>query len=314
MIRPALSLIALSTLVAARLQLQSFNPGFDAAGRQGCISASENADGAPVVIHDCNTEETAKHDWEVSLFTRQNAGPQQIKVFGDKCLDVKDGANTDGTKLQIWTCTPGSTNQLWISVNDFTFNWAGTDKCIDLTDGNIADGNQLQIWTCVGGPGSQNQKWSGNPVPNTEAPATNFVGGAPNPDLPSMCLSAESNTDGAAIALAECRRVTDTFPNGNQTFVYAQRPLSGPIKTYGGSKCLDVPNGDATNGNKLQLWTCVDGSTNQQWKVNSPNTIEWVGKNKCVDITNGNLTAGNTLQIWDCDTNNDNQSWFPSSL
>ncbi|KAJ8080057.1 hypothetical protein PM082_016884 [Marasmius tenuissimus] len=171
MIRPALSLIALSTLVAARLQIQSGNPAFAAAGRQGCISASENADGAPVVIHDCNTEEVAKHDWELSLFTRQNAGPQQIKVFGDKCLDVKDGINTDGTKLQIWTCTPGSTNQLWISVNDFTFNWAGTNKCIDLTDGNITDGNQLQIWTCVDGSGSPNQKFSGSPVPSTDADA-----------------------------------------------------------------------------------------------------------------------------------------------
>ncbi|KAK1218101.1 hypothetical protein PQX77_019232, partial [Marasmius sp. AFHP31] len=87
------------------------------------------------------------------------------------CLDVKDGVNADGTKLQIWTCTPGSTNQLWISVNDFTFNWAGTNKCIDLTDGDITDGNQLQIWSCVGGSGSPNQKWGGNPIPNTEADA-----------------------------------------------------------------------------------------------------------------------------------------------
>ncbi|KAL0058748.1 hypothetical protein AAF712_014556 [Marasmius tenuissimus] len=127
----------------------------------------------------------------------------------------------------------------------------------------------------------------------------------------SVCLAAESNADGAAVALAVCDHVTDTFPNGNQTFVYAQKPLSGPIKTYGGSKCLDVPNGDATNGNKLQIWSCVQGSANQQWKVNSPNTIEWVGKNKCVDITDGNKTPGNSLQIWDCDTNSDNQSWFP---
>ncbi|KAJ8080058.1 hypothetical protein PM082_016885 [Marasmius tenuissimus] len=174
MIRPALSLIALSTLVAARLQLQSFNPGCTF---ESTPPASKDADGAPVVIHDCNTEELAKHDWEVSLFTRQNSGPQQLKVFGDKCLDVKDGVNADGTKLQIWSCNPGSTNQLWISVQDFTFNWAGTDKCIDITDGNIVDGNQLQIWTCVGGAGSPNQKWSGQKVPNTEGPAAYFVGG-----------------------------------------------------------------------------------------------------------------------------------------
>ncbi|KAK1218100.1 hypothetical protein PQX77_019231 [Marasmius sp. AFHP31] len=234
MIHPALSFIAVSSLVVARLQLQSFNSGFTFQSPPASkdASVSENADGAPVVIHDCNIEELAKHDWEVNLFTRQNSGPQQLK-------------------LHIWSYIPGSTNQLWFSVQDFTFNWAGTDKCIDITNGNIADGNQLQIWTCVGGAGSPNQKWSGQKVPNTEGPAAYLVGGRTSPEIPNMRLSAESNTDGAAIALAECRRVTDSFPNGNQTFVYAQSPLSGPIKTYDGSKCLDVPNGDATNGNKL---------------------------------------------------------------
>ncbi|KAL0058749.1 hypothetical protein AAF712_014557 [Marasmius tenuissimus] len=69
-------------------QLQSLNPGFASAGRQGCMSASEDGDGAAVVIHDCNTEEVAKHDWELSLFGREDAGPQQLRVFGSKARRI----------------------------------------------------------------------------------------------------------------------------------------------------------------------------------------------------------------------------------
>ncbi|KAL0570844.1 hypothetical protein V5O48_011116 [Marasmius crinis-equi] len=310
------ALIALSALVSvasARLQLQSNAPAFDAAGRQGCISASDNLDGAAVVIHDCNTEATAKHDWELSLFTRQNAGPQPITIFnGTKCLDVKDGANADGSKLQIWSCVTGSTNQQWISVNDFTFQWSGTNKCIDLTNGDITDGNQLQVWTCDSA--NTNQKFTGVQVGNAVSRASELVGGPASADRPSLCMTAESNTDGALVSIAACDDIAATFPNGNKTWVFAQSPLSGAIKTFDGSKCLDVRGGSNANGNALQIWTCVEGSTNQQFTVDSPNTITWVGQNKCVDITNGNLTAGNHLQIWDCDASNANQHWFASSL
>ncbi|KAJ7865539.1 ricin B lectin domain-containing protein, partial [Mycena leptocephala] len=130
-----------------------------------CIAAAENADGEPLIIHDCNTEDLVNQDWQVSFFTRQNAGPQQIKVFGDKCIDVTGGVNADGTKLQIWTCDEGNTNQQWTSVTDSTFQWSGTNKCIDLTDGKITDGNVLQIYTCDSA--NSNQKWGGDPNPDT---------------------------------------------------------------------------------------------------------------------------------------------------
>ena len=36
------------------------------------------------------------------------------------------------------------------------------------------------------------------------------------------------------------------------------------IKVFG-NKCLDVTDGNASNGNNLQIWSCVDQSTNQLW-------------------------------------------------
>ncbi|KAJ6465702.1 ricin B lectin domain-containing protein, partial [Mycena sanguinolenta] len=128
-----------------------------------CIGAAENADGQPLIIHNCETESASNIDWDLSFFTgTQSAGPQQIVLFEDKCIDVTNGVNADGTRLQIWTCATDSTNQQWISLSDSTFQWSGTNKCIDLTNGAITDGNVLQIWTCT--TADANQQWTGAPV------------------------------------------------------------------------------------------------------------------------------------------------------
>ncbi|KAG7087988.1 hypothetical protein E1B28_012027 [Marasmius oreades] len=302
----SLSLVAVAA--ASPYQLQTFAPTWESAGKQGCISASSNTAGAPVVIHDCNTEDVANHSWDLSLFTRQDAGPQQVKVFGNKCLDVVNGVNADGAKVQIWDCIDGNTNQLWTDTTASQLQWSGTNKCVDLPSGSVTDGTQLQIWTCASG--NTNQGWGGFDVPNKEFVRERVVGGNPAPNAPLMCMVAESNTDGASVSLALCDHVTDTFPAGNQTWTFPVSPLTGPIRTYGGSKCLDVRGGSDANGTPLQIWSCVDGSTNQQWaRPASSLQLSWVGKNKCVDITNGNFTAGNHLQIWDCDSNNTNQWW-----
>ncbi|KAJ7836696.1 ricin B lectin domain-containing protein [Mycena olivaceomarginata] len=164
--------VSLSLSVAA-VEIQSSNSAFYNAGIQGCIAVADNADGEPLTIHNCNTENLANQDWDVAFYTRQLAGPQQIKIFGDKCIDVKGGVNADGTKLQIWSCVQGSKNQQWISLTDSTFQWSGTNKCIDLSDGKITDGNVLQLWTCDSN--NSNQKWFGAPNPDTEQSAFRAV-------------------------------------------------------------------------------------------------------------------------------------------
>ncbi|KAG7091228.1 hypothetical protein E1B28_010279 [Marasmius oreades] len=319
--RSTLLVLSSIAVVTSAYQLQSNLGKFYAAGKQGCICASDNADGAPVVAHDCNTEDVSKHSWELTLTASENEerGPQQLKVFGNKCLDVKDGVNQDGTKLQIWTCSDKNPNQQWIPVdgvlfNDFTFQWAGTNKCIDLTDGNINDGNQIQIWTCDINQENENQKFGGHKVPNTESYDSILLGGPRDiKGNPSICLVAPNNTDGAPVSIVACDKLAETFPNGNQTWVVPVRPMSGTIKTFGGTKCLDVRDGNDANGNPLQIWTCVEGSTNQQWMFDSAAdtcTISWLGKSKCISIPNGNMTAGNSLQISDCDSTNVYQQWF----
>jgi hypothetical protein len=308
--------VALSAIIvsAAAVEIQSGNGAFFSAGIQGCISVADNADGSPLVIHDCNTEATANQDWQLSFFTRQNAGPEPITIFGDKCIDVTGGVNADGTKLQIWTCSAGNTNQQWISVNNFTLQWAGTDKCIDLTGGSITDGTVLQIWTCS--TGNVNQFWEGERNPDT-VETGNIIGGDSSATGGGpFCITAASDTDGAEVALVGCLNSDfhTTFPNGNITWSLPVAPLTGTITTFN-NKCLDVPNGSNVNGVKLQIWTCAAGNTNQMFQ-NFNNQIEWKGTGKCLDLTDGKSTNGNPIQIWDCAvpaSSNLNQDWFVSS-
>ncbi|KAJ6578662.1 ricin B lectin domain-containing protein [Mycena vulgaris] len=160
MISSALVVLAFA-LSATAIQIQSSNPAFLTAGIRGCISTPRNDNGSPAVIHNCITENNANHDWQLTFFSALKAteGPQPISIFGDKCLDVTGGVNAEGTKLQIWTCAAGNGNQQWISVNDFTLQWAGTNKCIDLTGGVISDGTPLQLWECDSNNG--NHQWLG---------------------------------------------------------------------------------------------------------------------------------------------------------
>ncbi|KAL0570843.1 hypothetical protein V5O48_011115 [Marasmius crinis-equi] len=283
------ALLGLIALATAQVQLQSESPSFNAAGRQGCITASANQDGAAVVIQDCGAEPSVNSNWQVS----QNTNPQPITVFGgSKCLDVINGADADGTKLQIWSCVPGSTNQQWIALSDSTFQWSGTNKCVDLTNGDTTNGNQLQIWTCD--TANTNQKFS--PLQSSGGTASYFVSVATYPNPPKMCMTAESNADGALVSIAPCDNVRASFQAGNNTWVFPQESTAGPITTFGGSKCLDIANGDNFNGNTLQIWTCVDGSANQQFTVSpSSRTIAWAVNNKCVDITDSNVNTGTRL-------------------
>ncbi|KAF7369719.1 hypothetical protein MVEN_00303400 [Mycena venus] len=312
------ALVGFSLSVVAD-QIQSTNPAFSNAGIQGCLAVADNADGEPLVIHNCNNGPFPNQDWQVSFWIpteedgpARNSAPQQIKVFGDKCIDVKDGVNADGTKLQIWTCADGNKNQEWVSVTDSTFQWNGTNKCIDLTDGKITEGNVLQIYTCDSK--NSNQKWIGEAGPEevdiVNLLTSGFAGGR------AWCIAAASDTDGAEVALVECLGDSDfhtIFPTGNITWSIPFLPIAGQFRTFN-NKCLDVPNGSTANGVKLQLWTCAAGNTNQLFQMQSETSqIQWNGKGKCLDLTDGKSANGTPIQLWDCAVpadSNPNQLWF----
>jgi hypothetical protein len=59
------------------------------------------------------------------------------------------------------------------------------------------------------------------------------------------------------ICVADCH-------DGNNGWSYKNGQL-----TWRDKWCMDVPNGDATNGKPLQIWSCDANNDNQKWTTQS---------------------------------------------
>ncbi|HEY2516358.1 MAG TPA: ricin-type beta-trefoil lectin domain protein [Polyangiaceae bacterium] len=75
--------------------------------------------------------------------------------------------------------------------------------------------------------------------------------------------------------------------------------------------CLDLPNGNTTNGTKLQIWSCDGDGVNQTWYMDPGGAIHFgADASKCLDLPNGSQVNNARLQIWDCDNgSSQDQQW-----
>jgi hypothetical protein len=92
------------------------------------------------------------------------ANPAQAATSGalrgagsNRCLDVPNSSQTDGTFLQIYDCS-GGTNQQWTLTSSNQLTVYG-NKCLDVPGHATAAGTRVQIWSCTGGA---NQQWQVN--------------------------------------------------------------------------------------------------------------------------------------------------------
>jgi hypothetical protein len=75
-------------------------------------------------------------------------------VGSNRCLDVPNASQTDGTLLSIWDCGGGA-NQQWTLTSGNQLTVYGS-KCLDVPGHATAAGTRVEIWTCNGGA---NQQW-----------------------------------------------------------------------------------------------------------------------------------------------------------
>ncbi|KAL1747264.1 carbohydrate-binding module family 13 protein [Schizophyllum fasciatum] len=73
----------------------------------------------------------------------------------------------------------------------------------------------------------------------------------------NSCITAGGLANGARLYLEACipKQATQTF--------YYTTDLRLAVENQG--LCVDLPSGDKTPGNALQIWQCTDGNTNQIW-------------------------------------------------
>jgi O-glycosyl hydrolase len=75
----------------------------------------------------------------------------------NRCLDVPNATQTNGTQTDIWDCD-GGTNQQWLLTASKQLQVYGT-KCLDAYANGTAAGTKVVIWDCNSGT---NQQWNLN--------------------------------------------------------------------------------------------------------------------------------------------------------
>jgi hypothetical protein len=74
-----------------------------------------------------------------------------------------------------------------------------------------------------------------------------------------------------------------------------------------GTKCLDASGQGTTNGTPIIIWDC-NGQANQQWNINSNNSITGVQSGLCLDAVGAGTANGTKLQLYGC-WGGSNQQW-----
>ncbi len=78
------------------------------------------------------------------------------------------------------------------------------------------------------------------------------------------------------------------------------------------NKCIDLDDGNTSNGNKIQIWDCQKNNDHQAWILDGEMIRLKKDLNKCLNLTGGSTSNGANIQIWDC-LNNWNQQWILDS-
>ena len=188
------------------------------------------------------------------MFSPEKALADSTGMVGAKnnfCLDIKNGGTANGTQVQIWTCTGGSSNQTWtLSGSEIK---ASNGKCLDLTGGG-GNGTKLQLWDCSGGV---NQQWA-------------FNGQAIQNAARGMCLDVTNGTyaNGTLVQAYSC----DWRSTGNQVWSFAQTQVASRstgsstsgATTFYGYQAISVDSFMAKNTECAWIKDAVVAAANDQ--------------------------------------------------
>jgi hypothetical protein len=105
---------------------------------------------------------------------------------------------------------------------------------------------------------------------------------------------------------------TDQFADLSVTSVGSSTPTGEVTAGDDLSDCMDDEGGSSTNGTHIEMYTCNDSTTSQQWTLESGVTttggpVEIDGS--CLDITGAVYTNGTDIELWTCN-GGANQDWI----
>src|SRR5690606_20499011 len=75
------------------------------------------------------------------------------------------------------------------------------------------------------------------------------------------------------------------------------------------TKCIDLTGGNTANGGNIQLWTCSQGNTNQEWYFYNDQIKLFKNSAKALDLKASNTSNGTNIQLYD-DNGSGAQKWI----
>lgn len=117
----------------------------------------------------------------------------------------------------------------------------------------------------------------------------------------------EATPADAVRIMAEIQSIVD--PTGISSIVASYTYDTCELQDYyeirtvlNSDSCIDIPFGDAVDGNDLILWQ-YHGGANQKWHMNSDDgkIRSLVDKNKCIGLESASTSNGTPIQINDCE-------------
>lgn len=115
------------------------------------------------------------------------------------------------------------------------------------------------------------------------------------------------SAEDAAKAAAEAAVEAATRMNANRTEATERAKLPETVvqlQVVGTGKCLEINNGETTNGLQAQQWTCYSNVPAQQWRLvptpGSSYELRTVTGDKCLEVENSGTQAGAKVQQWGC--------------
>jgi GH25 family lysozyme M1 (1,4-beta-N-acetylmuramidase) len=205
-------------------------------------------------------------------------GPVRVYVASIMCLNA--GASKPGSSVSISACD-GSTAQQWTYAQDNSLRIYS--EC--LTSPTQADTN-VTLQTCAG---SALQQWqplyprSVNPLANAEN-LTLYNPGS------GMCL----DDPGSSVKAGTNQVVWYCDGNTKEEWTLPRGPIQSGIP----GMCVDDYHNATANGTKIDIATCVAGSTAQIWNSKIDGTVRIHAK--CLNVRGGGTTSGTLVNLYTC--------------
>jgi endoglucanase len=170
-------------------------------------------------------------------------------------------------KLRSRLCTFASVSVMVLAVSSFATGGAayaaggveianyGTGKCLTVLKGSTAPHAPVVQEIC---DGSKGQHWVFNGSPDGIRQVYNLDTG--------LCLGTTGVDNGSPVMQLPCG---EALPGAFWAITnLATTPVRKiTLRVYTMSVCLDLPNGNITDGVQLQVWQCISNDINQIFKA-----------------------------------------------